>query len=154
MPATTETYIQTATGGTTNVAAWDVGTFAGAANTKLGATGIMATATGGFTTARYNDLGNTGQVVKASAGQVYNVTAMNTSASARFVKIYDKATAATSSDTPKMVILIPAGQTVAVPLNPGLECTAGISVRATTGHADGDTGNPSANDVYVTVCYR
>jgi hypothetical protein len=36
----------------------------------------------------------------------------------------------------------------------GVDFTAGISARATTGVADNDTGAPSANDVIVNIFYK
>jgi hypothetical protein len=48
------------------------------------------------------------QVVKASAGLVYAIQVFNINAAARYLKVYDKATAPTSADTPVKRILIPA----------------------------------------------
>lgn len=110
---------------------------------------------GGLTTYRSLDLGSTGVAVKTSAGQLYGYYLYNNSSSAtRFVKIYDKASAASSSDTPVMTLPIPAGSAANVSFGAGIAFASGISVRATTAIADNDTGAPSTNDVVVNLLYK
>ena len=107
------------------------------------------------------DLKQTGQVVKASPGQLYGGIVFNhawiypdSSGAIRYLKIYDKATAATSSDTP--VITIPLEQ-AEQPLDftvYGVAFASGISVRATTGQADADATDPNTGDVLVNLFYQ
>lgn len=98
------------------------------------------------------NLNKTGVVVKASPGSLRSVWAinLNNAAALRYLKLYDKATAATSADTPTMTI----------PLFPGIPTplkfdeagfAAGCSARATTGFADLDNVDPSANEVFVVI---
>lgn len=98
----------------------------------------------------------TGLVVKASPGQIYSIYAVNLNAAARYLKIYNKATAPTQSDTPVMTIYLPAsGAQVNVPIPIyGMEFNAGISARVTTGLADNDTGAPTAAETLVVVGYE
>ena len=110
---------------------------------------------GGLSAYRSLDLGSTGVAVKTSAGQLYGYYLYNNSSSAtRFVKIYDKASAASSSDTPVMTLPIPAGSAANVSFGAGIAFASGISVRATTAIADNDTGAPSTNDVVVNLLYK
>ncbi len=105
------------------------------------------------TVARFLDLGTTGQVANATGAFLTGCIVSNVNATARYLKIYNKATAATGSDTPVMTILIPATSVV----NLGdieIPFSNGIGVRATTGVADNDTGAPSANDIIAHVLYR
>lgn len=115
---------------------------------------IESTVTAGLLPYRNIDLDETGQVVKASAGKVYGYYFYNNNAgSARFIKIYNKATAPTAGDTPVLTIPLPAGAAANVITEKGIAFSAGISLRATTGVADADTGAPATNDVVVNVYY-
>jgi hypothetical protein len=110
---------------------------------------------GGLTPYQHLDLGVTGRVVKASAGQLYGWALSNAHATdARYVKFYDKATAPTQVDSPAFIVRIPAGALSNVPLPQGIAFANGISVRATTGVADADTGAPTASDVQFAAFYK
>ena len=100
------------------------------------------------------DLGTTGQVVKASAGELTGYFVANRNAAERFVKVYNKATAPTGSDTPVATIPLAGGEKANISIADGLTFSAGISLRASTGIADNDAGAPSTNDIVVTVWYR
>jgi hypothetical protein len=95
-----------------------------------------------------------GVSVKATPGEVGGWYFSNVATSVRFIKLYDKATAPTSSDTPKLTIPLPATSAANVLAAAGIDFTAGIGIRVTTGVADGDTGAPTANDVTVNLLYR
>lgn len=98
---------------------------------------------------------NVGQVVKSRPGSLYGLSVSNTGTAARYLKIYDKATAATSADTPVVTIVVPAGTTITWPENqPLLFFSTGISVRATTGIADNDNVAPGANEIVLNLIYR
>lgn len=96
--------------------------------------------------------------VKGSAGQVYSVTAFNTNASARFLKLYDKATApSVGTDTPVQTYLIPgnasgAGLTLALPV--GMGFSSGVALAITGAMPDSDTTAIGANDVCVALTYK
>lgn len=93
--------------------------------------------------------------VKASAGSVYCINAINTNSADRFLKLYNKASAPTvGSDTPVAVFPLPEN----VPLNLnlagfGIAFTTGIAYAITTGVADSDTGAVTANDVLLNLLY-
>lgn len=109
-------------------------------------------------TSIYRDLdaGATGAIVKNAAGQLRGLYVYNSTGATRYLKIYNKATAPTSGDTPVLTLGIPASSAgpggAAVRL-PELSFSAGISIRATTGVADNDTGATSSNDVVVNLFY-
>jgi hypothetical protein len=109
----------------------------------------------GATPYRNLDLGVTGQVLKASAGKLVLLVATNQHASAkRYLKIYNKASAPTQSDTPVMTVPLTAGVTLSLIDDvAGVSFAAGISMRASTAIADSDTGAPTANDVVVNAAY-
>jgi hypothetical protein len=110
--------------------------------------------TGDFPVKTYRNLslGVTGQIIKAAKGQIFDLHICNQAAAIRYVKLYDKATAATASDTPVRTYAIPASTTIALPVtSAGIEYLIGIGIRGTTGVADSDTGAPAANDIVVNI---
>jgi hypothetical protein len=72
-------------------------------------------------------------VVKASAGTLYEVTVSNATATATFVKLYNKATAPTvGTDVPVLTIPAAAGATVALSLGAiGKRFPTGIAIACT-----------------------
>jgi hypothetical protein len=116
---------------------------------------------GGLTIFRSIDLDESEEEVKATAGQVYSVWVSNLATSTRFLKFYN-ATAANvtvGTTTPVMTIAIPgnASDDVTGSFNAGglgLAFDTAITVAATTGVADADTGAPGANEVLVNIGYK
>ena len=94
--------------------------------------------------------------LKATGGRVYLVIAMNTNAAARYVKLYDKATAPTcGTDTPVQTYMLPPSNSGAViNLGNGLNFQNGIGFCITGGMADNDTTAVSANDVALNLSWR
>jgi len=94
--------------------------------------------------------------VKASAGQVYHLLVSNTNTSARYLKLYNKASAPTvGTDTPVMTILIPGSGGVALDVAAmGAAFGTGIALAMTTGVADSDTAAVAANEIVAHVLYK
>ena len=102
--------------------------------------------------------------VKASAGQVYSVSAVNVSTgSVRYLKLYNKASAPTvGTDIPVMTIPIPgtaitgaAGAGIVIDTGGmGIAFSTGIALALTTGVADADTGAVAANEIVVNLLYK
>jgi hypothetical protein len=98
--------------------------------------------------------------VKASNGQVYWIHAMNLASSKRYLKFYN-ATAANvtvGTTTPVLTFALGtqgdtngAGFVLSVPN--GIVFGTAITVAATTGIADNDTGAPGANEVVLNIGY-
>lgn len=92
--------------------------------------------------------------VKASAGQVYGWVLCNNAASAKFVKLYNKASAPTvGTDIPVMTIAVPANQTVLIELKNGIKFATGIALAITGAYADADTTATAAGDVVAHLLY-
>lgn len=92
--------------------------------------------------------------VKASAGRVYGWTLSNTSASWRFVKLFNKATAPVpGTDTPVEVIAIPPGDHIDVITVFGVSYSAGIGIAITGAYADSDTTAVAVGDVIGSLLY-
>jgi hypothetical protein len=116
---------------------------------------------GGLTIFRSLDLDETEEEVKGSAGQIYGCWVTNTATSTRWLKVYN-ATAANvtvGTTTPVITIGIPGNTSddisgVFANGGMGIAFDTAITVAATTGVADNDTGAPAANDVIVNVFYR
>ena len=94
-------------------------------------------------------------VVKASAGRVYGYTMTNLTATVKFVKLYNKATAPVlASDVPLRTIAIPPNGVAAYTFAAGLAgFSAGIAIAATGGVADTDATALAANDVVIQIDY-
>jgi hypothetical protein len=102
--------------------------------------------------------------VKATAGQVYGWYITNTNAAARYVKLFNKATApdpsgcSSNSDCPVMTILIPGGSTAgsgtATQFVPGISFTTGIGLAIVTGVADTSEDAVAANEIIVHLFWK
>lgn len=93
--------------------------------------------------------------VKASAGHVEYIICSNLNAAARYLKVYDKATAPTvGTDTPKMTIHLPATGQVQIVFNRPAYFSLGIGYALTTGIANSDTGAVSASEHAVNIGYN
>lgn len=118
-------------------------------------------AAGGLSIFRSLDLDESEEEVKASAGTVYGCWVTNTATSTRWLKFYN-ATAANvtvGTTTPVITIGIPGNSSDDISANfgpggMGFQFDTAISVAATTGVADNDTGAPSANDLIVNIFYK
>jgi len=111
---------------------------------------------GEFPVLTYRNLNvqTTGSVIKAAKGQIFDLHICNQAAAIRYVKLYDKATAATSSDTPQRTYSIPASTTVSLPVTTaGIDFQLGIGIRGTTLIADNDNTAPTTNDIVVNISY-
>jgi hypothetical protein len=103
-----------------------------------------------YTNARVLDLSITGHVVKASAGTLRGISCSNHDNTLyAYVKIYDKATAPTSADTPICTLPIVKNQTETYDFF-SLQMNNGISIRASGGIADNDNTGISNCTVFVS----
>lgn len=96
-------------------------------------------------------------VCKASTGHLYNIYASNINAAAAYLKIYNKATTPSETDTPVLRILIPGSATggvASIPFSEAVGFSAGISFRVTTALADNSTSAVAANEVAINLTYQ
>lgn len=114
----------------------------------------------GLSTFRSLDLDETEEEVKGTAGQVYGVWFSNTATSTRWLKFYN-ATAANvtvGTTTPVITLALPGNSSDDISgvfsSTHGIAFGTAITVAATTGVADNDTGAPGANEVIVNVFYK
>lgn len=121
--------------------------------TELQKSYLVGAIRGGLSVYRSIAIVNTGLVAKDSPGQIYAIQACNLNATVRYLKIYDKATAATEADTPVLTIALPAGTLPQFAIPQGIKFTTGISVRVTTGLADNDNGAPTAGETILNIAY-
>jgi hypothetical protein len=95
--------------------------------------------------------------VKATAGTLFSITAVNTTATIYYLKLYDKATAPTcGTDTPVHTLPVPASATGSgLTINPfiGLNFTTGIGFCLTGAIADADATS-AAVGVAINVGYK
>lgn len=95
--------------------------------------------------------------LKASAGTLHQLYAVNLNAAVRYLKFYNKASAPTvGTDTPVATFPIPASATGAgfqINFDPGFDFSTGIAYATTTGVADSDTAAVAANEIIVVGVY-
>lgn len=94
-------------------------------------------------------------LVRAGAAQVFHIVATNVSASTRYLKIYDKATAPTvGTDVPILTFPIAASSFISIPSTlSGIYFSLGLGFALTGAAADTDTTAIAANDVKVVFSY-
>ena len=127
-----------------------------AGSNTIGDVGIQPRSSGGCSIFRSLDLDESEEEIKASAGVVYGYNISNRSAAAKYLKFYNAAAADVTVGTtvPVMTIYLRPAITYFFSIPQGIEFDTGITVAATTGIADNDTGAPAANDVVVNVFYE
>lgn len=116
---------------------------------------------GGLTIFRSIDLDESEEEVSSVACSVYGVWVTNTATSTRWIKFYNATAANTTvgTTTPVITIGIPGNTSDDVsgnfgPGGMGISFGTALSVAATTGVADADTGAPAANDVIINIFYK
>lgn len=122
-------------------------------------TSITVQTSGGYSCSTLLSANTTNATVaKASAGQVYAITAYNTNASARYLKFYNASSSPTvGSDTIVGRFTIPgstAGGGLNFSLPQGWALSTGISYALTTAAADADTGAVATGEILVNVFYK
>lgn len=93
--------------------------------------------------------------VKTTSGRLFAYDIVNTSAAAKFVKFYNKASAPTvGTDVPVFTVALPPnGRATFAPSVPLGVFSAGIAYAITAGAADNDTAVVAANDVIGHIQY-
>lgn len=137
----------------------DVTSIAAGSN-LIGDVGLQPRTSGGLSFYKTIDLDETEEEVKATAGQVYSIYAFNAATTKRYLKVYNAtaASVAVGTTTPDLTFVIPTdgstGGGIFLKWPQGLAFGTAITIAATTGLADNDTGAPAANDVIVMVGYK
>jgi hypothetical protein len=129
----------------------------GVVNMSLDASGnpqAVQSPTGAYR--RFWPANTTPDAVKATPGRILKIVAVNSAASARYLKLWNLATANVTVGTtvPSKTFLLPAGSTT--PLDwgvAGLTFSTAIAASVTTGVLDTDVAAPTANDVLLQVDY-
>jgi len=92
---------------------------------------------------------------KASAGTIYSISAMNTSAATKYVRIYNKASAPTvGTDVPVLVIAIPATSSKELSFGVGLTFGTGIAYAITNAAGVTDATAVVAGDVQLLINWQ
>lgn len=109
----------------------------------------------GLTIFRTLDLDESEEEVAARECVVFGYYFYNANAALRYVKFYNATAANTTVGTTTPVITLPLPPTTAghVTFPEGIGFSTALSLAATTGLADNDTGAPGANEVIVNLFY-
>lgn len=120
---------------------------------------LVGQAAGGTSVYRSIDLDETEEEVKATAGTLYGLWFSNLATSTRFLKFYNATAASVTvgTTTPVITLALPGNTSDdvsgVIALPQGINFATAITVAATTGVADNDTGAPGANEVLVNIFY-
>lgn len=123
---------------------------------SVGKSQVIYTANNGTALYTLNSAATTNaQSVKASQGTLMSIQVNNASAGARWLRIYNKATAPTvGTDVPIVVIQLPGSQSKEISFtDAGLNFSAGISISITGAPAVLDATAIAANDVQLALSY-
>lgn len=121
---------------------------------------IKTDTAGGTSIYRSLDLDESEEEIKASAGNVYWIHAVNLTADPLYLKFYNATAASVTVGTTTPVLTFPvpsqgttdgAGFVLQIPM--GISFSTAITMAATTALADADTGAPGANALVVNVGY-
>jgi hypothetical protein len=123
--------------------------------TVSGAVTLNPKTSGGATNSRVFSAATTNATsVKASAGTIHSFVLSNTTAAAKFFKVYAKASAPTvGTDTPIATWGIPANGTIVYMTEVGMAVPTGIAYAITGAVADADTTATAAGDVTGHLTY-
>lgn len=131
-----------------------------AGTNAIGNVGLIGRTTGGLTIFRSLDIDESEEEVKATAGQVFTITAFNTTAAPLYLKFYNATAASVTvgSTTPVLTFLVPGnadsdGAGFVHSTEIGYAFGTAITVACTTAIADADTGAPGANACLVNIGY-
>lgn len=93
--------------------------------------------------------------IKATAGTVWSVVVSNTNAAARFLKLYNKASAPTvGTDVPVLTVVIPATSVITVNGGSnGIRFATGIAFAITAAATDADTTAVAAAEIKVSTTF-
>jgi hypothetical protein len=133
-----------------------IGKLAANAGVNIGSIGLLPQTTGGLEIKRVLAAASTNATsVKASTGQLFGYYIFNASASTKYVKLYNKASAPTvGTDTPVITLPIPKEAGANVEFVNGIAFATGIALAITGALADADTTAVVANDVVANLFYR
>ena len=137
----------------------DVTSIAAGTN-SIGNVGLVGRTTGGMTIFRSLDIDESEEEIKASAGQLFSISAFNTTAAPLWLKFYNLTAANTTvgTSTPVLTFIVPGnadsdGAGFIWNNEIGYAFGTAISVACTTGVADADTGAPGANACVINIGY-
>jgi len=122
----------------------------------LTSTSLIPSTTGGLSTTHklISGASTNATSAKAAAGVIALLIAANLSASARYLKFYNKASAPTvGTDTPVMTIPLQPNTTLSLPLAIAMRFTVGIAYALTGGVAAADTTAIGAEEVVINLLY-
>lgn len=147
--------------GDNNIGNVDLASAVPAGTNTIGGVSPRPETANGLSIFRSLDIDETEEEVKGSAGQIYAVTITNFATSTRYVKFYNATAGNTTvgTTTPIYTIPVPGNASDDTTLvqnfgGMGVPFDTALSVAATTGLADNDTGAPAGNDVAITVFYK
>lgn len=117
---------------------------------------LLAGVASGLLRVKNLDIDETEDAVKASAGALYGMFLANRSTGERFVKLYDNTVVGVTVGTtvPDETYPLSPGEKMVVTFPQGIPFATALTVAATTGIADNDSGAPGTNDIVGVFWYK
>lgn len=146
--------------GTNNIGDVDLASAIPAGSNLIGRVAIDAQTANGCDIFKSLDLDETEEQVKATAGTLYGWAITNRRTSTLWLKFYNDTAAnvIVGTTVPVLTFGIPGNATDNVGANmlggQGIAFGTAITVAATTGFADADTGAPGANELIVNIFFK
>lgn len=126
-----------------------------AGSNKIGDVGIGTRTSGGCSVNKNLDVDESEDAVKESAGQVYGYFFANLATATRYLKFYNATPANVTVGTtePVMTFPLPKESSGHISFACPIAFSTAITIAATTGLADNNTGAPGANEIVTNVLY-
>jgi len=126
----------------------------GSGTAAIGAVTLNPSTSGGCSVAKVRSAASTNlTLVKGSAGRVIGWRLYNNTASLRYVKFFNKATAPTSSDVPLFTLILKPNEVADFDTAYGTAFSTGIGYSITGALADNDTTAVAVDDVVGAIFY-
>ncbi|QOC54118.1 hypothetical protein [Caulobacter vibrioides] len=126
----------------------------GSGNNVVGAVTLNPSTTGGCSVAKVRSAATTNMtLVKSSAGRVIGWRLYNNTASLRFVKFYNKASAPTTSDVPVFTLILKPNEVADFDTAYGTAFATGIGYSITGALADNDATAVAVDDVVGAIFF-
>ena len=116
---------------------------------------VASTTSSGVTVYTLNSAATTNATsIKTSGANLYSIVANNASATTKYVRLFNKASAPTmGTDIPVLVFAVPATNTKEFTFTPAARLATGLAIAITSGAAATDNTAVAAGDVQLYITY-
>lgn len=102
---------------------------------------------------RTSTAGTNGAVVKGSGGNVYSITATNTNAAVRYLRLYNATSVTVGTTATYACYALPGNGGIVIDLANSIAFSTGICISLTTGAADTNTAAVAVDEIKLVIGY-